>query len=47
MIGLITIAAVSLFLVLSIAYMATSSGLILTILAVAVLAIAMKGNGPA
>mgnify|MGYP001613049874 CR=1 FL=1 len=43
--GLITIATVSLFLALSIAHMAASSVLILTILAVGALAIAMKGNG--
>ena len=42
MLGLITIATVSLFLVLSIAHMAASSGLILTILVVAALVIAMK-----
>ena len=46
MLGLITIIAVSLFLILSIAHMAASSGLILTILAVSVLAIILKGNGP-
>ena len=52
MMGLITITAVSLFLVLSIAHMAAASWLILTILAVAVLAIAVlviaiMGYGPA
>ena len=42
MIGLITIIAVSLFLVLSIAHMAASSWLILSILAIGALVIATK-----